>query len=338
MRKILFGVLGCLVAVCAHAAQVANLDYVHKMIQQKWDISIPIKADNPMLAANMKYLLTAVDVANEILNGEKTTDYGNSEFATLHAADTVATIQAVETLVQKVEKYKFTLTTTPDTSSFSFSISAAGEFVVDWGDGTVETITKPDTTNTTYSHNYDTANTYTIGLSGQATAYSSGRCTWSHCDYTSISFSNNTNLHAVSGSLGEIFGILSDGTMANFSRSFYNCNNLISISDNLFKDGNGQITSDNFMSTFWGCRNLMAIPETLLGNDSSIFTRNSSIGYAFEAMFTGCDALTGPSARINGQYLYEIWPDALYNTWGPYCNASGLSDYSTMPSAWKYCD
>ena len=141
MRKILFSVLGCLVAVCAHAAQIVNVDYVHKLIAQKWDVSVPIKADSPMQVANMKYLLTAVDVANEILNGEKTTDYGNTEFATLQVADTVATIQAVDTLVRKEIEYKFFLTTT-STNSFSFSISAAGEFVIDWGDGTVETKTK----------------------------------------------------------------------------------------------------------------------------------------------------------------------------------------------------
>ncbi|MFQ6744868.1 MAG: hypothetical protein ACLRFN_02720, partial [Alphaproteobacteria bacterium] len=112
MRKILFAVIGCFSAICAQAAQIANLDYVHKSIQQKWDITIPIKADSPMQAANMKYLLTAVDVANEILNGEKTTDYGNGEFATLHAADIIATNQAVETLVRKEIEYKFFLTTT----------------------------------------------------------------------------------------------------------------------------------------------------------------------------------------------------------------------------------
>ena len=133
MRKILFGVLGCLVAVCAHAAQIVNVDYVHKLIAQKWDVSVPIKANSPMQVANMKYLLTAVDVANEILNGEKTTDYGNGEFATLQVADTVATIQAVDTLVRKEIEYKFFLTTT-STNSFSFSISAAGEFIVNWGD------------------------------------------------------------------------------------------------------------------------------------------------------------------------------------------------------------
>ncbi|MBQ2844830.1 MAG: hypothetical protein IJE79_02340, partial [Alphaproteobacteria bacterium] len=127
MKKIVSLILGVLCIFGANAAQIANIEYVHKMIEHKWDITVPY---NPALndvktIANMKYLLTAVDVANEILNGEKTTDYGNGEFATLHAADTVATIQAVNTLVRKIDKGpEFTLTTTPDTNSFEFSISA----------------------------------------------------------------------------------------------------------------------------------------------------------------------------------------------------------------------
>ena len=398
MRNILFGVLGCLVAVCAHAAQVANLDYVHKLIQQKWDISIPIKADNPMLAANMKYLLTAVDVANEILNGEKTTDYGNGEFATLHAADTVATNQAVETLVQKVEKYKFTLTTTPDTSSFSFSISAAGKFYVDWGDGTVETISKPDTTNTIYSHSYDTANTYTIGIGGQATAYNTDPYTAaiSFVDGIYLEFDSTWQIASIDGSLGAIFrtlpdatekqprfyqtflgayymegsipsdlfagisgapassmfdstfggcsgltGAIPDGLFGNltgapaesmFNSTFSGCSGLTgAIPDGLFGNLTGAPASYMFSSTFYGCSKLTSIPENLFGNISGTAQYRM-----FYRTFYNCKSLTDPSARINGQYLYEIWPSATSDQVGDmYYNATKLSDYSTMPTVWK---
>ena len=379
MRKILFGVLGCLVAACAHAAQVANLDYVHKLIQQKWDISIPIKADNPMLAANMKYLLTAVDVANEILNGEKTTDYGNGEFATLHAADTVATIQAVETLVKKKVEYEFSITVDlyPKTNSnligpefiteFNFNISASGEFTVDWGDGTVETIVKNNTTETNYSHNYVKADVYTIGLSGQATAYSA--------DTTTIKFhssSVNTVYHkdanaekivSIDGSLGAIFGTLPDGSQPRFSGTFYNAYNMTgSIPENLFAGISGAPSSYMFYSTFYNCsgltgaipdglfagisgapamsmfretfcycRKLTSIPENLFGNISG-----TAKSYMFDSTFSDCTSLTGPSARINGQYLYEIWPNAPSSyDYGPYYGCTGLSDYSTMPAVWR---
>ena len=41
-------------------------------------------------------------------------------------------------------------------------------------------------------------------------------------------------------------------------------------------------------------------------------------------------------ARMNGQYLYEIWPNAMWlQVSGMYYNATGLSDYSSIPSAWK---
>ena len=425
MKKIFFALIGCISALYAHAAQIANIEYVHKMIEHKWDITVPY---NPTLSnvksmANMKYLLTAIDVANEILNGEPTTDYGNGEFATLQAADTTATNTAVETLIKKEQKHEFTLTTTDDTDSFSFSISAAGEFVVDWGDGTVETITKPDTTDTTYTHNYDTADEYTIGLSGQATAYNTNYY------IAAIRFDvvpSPKKIASIDGSLGAIFGTLSsdtnnqprfystfhnasnmtgsipanlfagisgapakgmfystfygcsgltgaipDGLFGNltgapasymFYGTFYNCSGLTSIPSDLFAGISGAPASSMFYGTFYGCSGLtgaipdglfsgisgapaermfyqtfhrcsglISIPENLFGNISG--TAQSGM---FFNTFANCTSLTGPSARINGQYLYEIWPNATSDQVGDmYYGASKLSDYSTMPTVWK---
>ncbi|MBQ7055668.1 MAG: hypothetical protein IJN91_01915 [Alphaproteobacteria bacterium] len=439
MKKLLSVLLGLLCVVAANAAQIANVEYVHKMIEHKWDISVPY---NPNLSdvrkiANMKYLLTAIDVANEILNGEKTTDYGNGEFATTQIADTVATNTAVETLVKKIDKGpEFTLTTTPDTNSFEFSISAAGEFVVDWGDGTVETITKPDTTNTTYSHNYSTADEYTIGLSGQATAYNTSTSTAAISFYvgsnTSAKETNVKKIASIDGSLGAIFGTLSsdtnnqprfyytfsgatnmtgsipanlftgisgapasrmfdstfykcsgltgaipDGLFGNltgapasymFNYTFYKCSGLTgAIPDGLFAGISGAPAEYMFSSTFsgcsgltgaipaglfagisgapayamfdstfYGCSGLTSIPENLFGDISGTL-----YGHELFAMFAGCTSLTGPSARINGQYLYEIWPDALFLNAtgsydiGPYYHCTGLSDYNQIPHQWK---
>ena len=393
MRKIIFALIGCFAVFCAHAAQVVNVDYVHKLIAQKWDISVPIKTNNIMAVANMKYLLTAVDVANEILNGEKTTDYGNGEFATLQVADTVATIQAVDTLIQKSIEYKFFLTTT-STNSFSFSISAAGKFYVDWGDGKRQTITKPDTTNTTYSHNYDTANTYTIGIGGQATAYNTSATTAAISFYVNDSDTQSKKIASIDGSLGAIFGTLSSDTnnqprfnktfsgasnmtgsipanlftgisgapaMAMFTytfsgcsgltsipddlfagifgapatlmfgTTFSGCSGLTSIPDDLFAGISGAPASGMFQSTFSGCSGLTSIPENLFGNISG-----TAQSFMFLETFYNCTSLTGPSARINGQYLYEIWPDTTWSQVGDmYQNATGLSDYSSIPSDWK---
>ena len=315
MRKILFGVLGCLVAVCAHAAQIVNVDYVHKLIAQKWDVSVPIKADSPMQVANMKYLLTAVDVANEILNGEKTTDYGNGEFATLQVADTVATIQAVDTLIQKPIEYKFFITVDMEkvnegcmywgqeedaTSKFGLDFSAAGTFYVDWGDGTTEIIKKTDTETISYFHDYGSKNgVYTVKIGGKATDYG---------DSSVFNFNGRYDLCSnlldgivqIDGSLGAIFGTLSDGTQPIFSGIFDSCHLLSSIPENIFDGITGDLRDEMFFLTF---------AET---------------------------SLTGPSARINGKYLYEIWPDATCNqVGGMYDGQMGLDDWDNIPDVWK---
>ncbi len=317
MRKILFSVLGCLVAVCAHAAQIVNVDYVHKLIAQKWDVSVPIKANSPMQAVNMKYLLTAIDVANEILNGEKTTDYGNGEFATLQVADTVATIQAVDTLIQKTIEYKFFMDIDMDevnygcldlgspedsVSVIGLDFSAAGTFYIDWGDGTTETIKKTDTENISYFHDYGTTSgVFTIKIGGKAIDYSddypvfylNGR--YDRCSRL------EDGLVRIDGSLGAIFGTLADGSQPIFSDIFFATGLRGGIPENLFDGIHGDLVDGMF---------LLAFAES--------------------------GRLTGPSARINGKYLYEIWPDATCDqVGGMYHGLTGLDDWDNIPDLWK---
>ena len=93
-RKILSAVFALFMFVpFAHSAEMVNVEYVHKVLLNRWGIDLPYNPalKNPQVAANMKYLLTVVDIANAYLNGKKTTDYGNGEYATLAAADTIAT-------------------------------------------------------------------------------------------------------------------------------------------------------------------------------------------------------------------------------------------------------
>ena len=416
MRKILFAFFGILLSFCANGAQIANVEYVHLMLKQHYGIEVPY---NPALkdvhaAANMKYLLTAVDIANQMLNGQKITDYGNSEYATTRAADTVA----VDTMVRDyVRDYKFFATTTPDTESFSFSISASGVFFIDWGDGKRESFNKTNTNATTYSHDYATAGEYTIKIGGHRTGGNS------------ISFQNNLNLAKIDGSLGQIFCTIktSTGAINNpsfkgvfqgcanlggtipsdlfsglygqpvpgmFYLLFANCSGLTGeIPLRLFADVSGKPTTNLFQNTFKGCSGLTgeipaglfagihgsavyctfngtfqgcsglggAIPENLFGGISgspgnSMFAHTFSgcrgltsipdnlfgdiSGEAIQWMFTntfyGCSGLTGESAKINGKYLYEIWPDATSGqVGGMYYNAKQLTDYADIPATWK---
>jgi hypothetical protein len=96
-------------------------------------IEIPYNPElkNVKYAANMKYLLVAVDAANRQLNNVRTSDFSNTEFATTAAVDTIITNKAVQELVRPIE-YHFTATTT-EITLFSFKIASAGTFYVDWG-------------------------------------------------------------------------------------------------------------------------------------------------------------------------------------------------------------
>lgn len=114
-----------------------------------------------------------------------------------------------------------------------------------------------------------------------------------------------------------------------FLYTFSDCYGLTKIPENLFSGIVGGAPR-MFESTFNYCTNLTSIPENLF----------SGVTYLAEGMFWGtfafCDSLIGPSARINGQYLYEIWPDATYEQVGGMYNVSiGLDDYDNIPDVWK---
>lgn len=327
MKKLIL-FLFMLIIAPVQSAQIANVEYIHTAIADKWDITIPYNREitNVGVVANMKYLLTAVDVANEILNGEKTTDYGNGEFATMVAADTVATDTAVETLVKKEIEYKFFMTTIPNTDSFDFAILATGEYYVDWGDGKTETIKKSVTDSIVYKHDYDLPGEYTVKLGGQATGgYISMRITFT------IATANNNKISKATGCLGCIFPTLSDGSQPNFASTFYRQDALTEISAELFNGVYGRPGSTMFGNTFAYCTSLKSIPDGLFNGLSGKLNLST-----FGSTFDGCTGLTGPSARINGKYLYEIWPDAKSTQVGSmYCGAEGLDDWDNIPDAWK---
>ena len=280
--------------VPAHSAEIVNVEYVHSLIKKVWNIDVPYYEDSLKYAANMEYVLKAVDKANEILNGTPTTDYGSSEYATLYAADTVATIEAVNRLIEKQDKGPvFFITTTPTTSSFDIMISAAGEYTIDWGDGKTETITKTDTTMTPYSHTYDKAGEYTIALGGKATDYNDAEI-----DITqegseelmmmsaAISFMGNTNIAEISGSLGEIFSTLPDGRQPRFAATFM-MTSITSIPENLFSGVQGAPKDFMFAMTF-GMTPITSIPENLFSG-----IQGAPANGMFYGTFYGCTDLTG---------------------------------------------
>ena len=266
---------------------VVNVKYIHDAILAKWNVSVGYNSalTNKSVAANMKYLLAAIDVANKKIGGSSKV-YSGTSYATSYAVNKRTADNAIKNLIKKPRTFPFTATTSSDTSSFSFNISAAGEFWVDWGDGSdIQVITKSDTTNQTISHTYTTAGAYAVRIGGRATGYASSY----NESGAAISFKNNKNLAKISGSLGEIFPTV-NGRRPIFRSTFYGCINLTgSIPEKLFSGISGAPAVYMFASTFRGSSGLTgAIPSGLFGNISG-----APAAYMFDGTFNGCTGLTG---------------------------------------------
>ena len=350
--KRLLCMLFCLVFVnAAFAGQIVNVEYIHNFIQQRWGVTIPYNAalTNPYVVANMEYLLTAVDVTNAILNEQQITNWGTSEYATKQIADTVATAEAINKLVKPLGvEYPFGVSTT-QTETFEFDISAKGDFVIDWGDGDVQVISKPDTTNTTYDHTYDTESTYLIKIKGTATGYSRDSTT------AAISFNKNTNVSSIFGSVGQVFPTLANGENPKFYYTFADLTNVSggipselssgitgapsknmfygtfygstgfngTISGSLFSGLNGAPTEGVFYRTFEKCTGLTgAIPSNLFAGIYGPPARDM-----FHATFSGCSGLTEIQGALFGG-IFGAPAQRMYNA--TFSGCSGLT--GTIPN------
>ena len=335
-------------ATTVSTSPAVNVKYIHGSIKNLWGIDIPyspeLKSDR--YAVNMRYLLGMVDIANARLGAVKTS-YGTGEYATAGAVSKNTADKAIRTLIQKPIEFPFVATTTADTTTFSFNISAKGTFYVDWGDGgDVDKYVKTSASKQTISHTYTTAGAYTVRLGGRAKGYMSSYDEAS----AAISFKDNRNLAKISGSLGEIFPTVSGrrpvfhstfygctnltGTIPEklfsgisgapvynmFQRTFYNCSGLTgSIPSGLFSGISGAPASSMFNGTFEGCSGLSGnIPSGLFGDISG-----APVEYMFTNTFRGCSGLqgnipTGLFGNISGA-------PATYMFWNTFSGCSGLS-------------
>ena len=271
---------------------VVNVKYIHDAILAKWNVSVGYNSalTNKSVAANMKYLLAAVDVANKKIGGSSKV-YSGTSYATSYAVNKRTADNAIKNLIKKPRTFPFTATTSSDTSSFSFKISAEGEFWVDWGDGSdVQVITKSDTNAQNISHTYTTAAAYTIRMGGRATKYYNGNST------AAISFLGNTSLASVSGSLGKIFPTLSSTSQPRFYRTFYGCTNLTSVPETLLSGVYGAPIRNMFTEMFYNCTALTEIPAKLFST-----IRGAPAMGLFNGTFYGCTGLTSiPDGLFSG--------------------------------------
>lgn len=272
----------------ANAAEIASVRYIHELLEHNYGVYVPVNdtlTDEDLdVPANMLYLLTVVDIANEFISGVRTT-YSSSVYATEDAADTVATIQAYDTLLKEVEvlDYEYPFEMTVSGGSLSFTISAQGEFYIDWGDGTQETITKPDTTNTTYSHSFTGYETYSVRLGGLATDYNDDITT------AAISFYGDSSISTIQGNLSRIFPTLENGENPRFYQTFAEMSVTGAIPANLFIDLVGAPVENMFYRTFYGSNGFRgAIPESLFGTMTGAPAKAM-----FYETFRGLSQLTG---------------------------------------------
>ena len=266
------------------------------------------------------------DENGRILDNVFTTDFG----------DDGAEIAAYAKFVPNVTPtFTVTVKTTEANTAFSFKLAATGTFYVDWGDGSaMETITRTNTTQTTYSHTFATAGTYTVGFAGRATGYvtqptlSDSACTsnagTSACGNSIPAFTlqgMGKYIYGMSGSIGSIFPTLASGAQPGFRFAFSSIQ-ATSIPENLFSGITGTPTACMFNDTFYGAK-ITSIPENLFhgitGTAPGLFsgtfwgTKITSIPaglfstitgtlqpYMFEATFIDTTAVTSVPAGLFG--------------------------------------
>ena len=287
IKKLLTIVFGVFFTFCAQAAQMVNVEYIHNLIANRIGVEVPYnpKLHSPKQVANMEYLLTAVDVANEVLNGQSVSAYGAGEYATKQIADIDVAEFAVNELV--IDE-PFAITTTDTAESFAFILGAAGTFTVDWGDGTVETIERTDTKFIEYRHSYNAPGKYVVRLGGKATEYAymdvdpiinmlqglivdgdmSGLETLViPSDGITISFVTASDRIAhIEGSLGSVFPTLENGDNPSFLLTFAGAVNWDGIvPERLFGRIYGQPSPLMFTGTF-AYSGLKSVPEKLFAS------------------------------------------------------------------------
>lgn len=325
MKKLIMAVF-CAFAVFAAGAeqvmpnrQIANVQMLRNALRLRHDIRLGGMSAQDMqyLPINMKYLLTAVDLANEEINGYPATDFANSEYATRQAVNADTVVTAMEDLVGKV--WPFAVTTVPDTNYFNFEISATGMFCVDWGDGTEEECWYHDTLDTQgYYHAYAQPGEYKIRLRGRATGYTAQDMALDKP--ATITFWWNNSLAKIDGNLAHIFPTLEDGTNPLFFFTFAFCDNLTGeIPENLFKGHTGSPSTAMFMGLFYGDHRLTGeIPENMFATFSG-----RTNWAAFAKVFAECSGLTG---EIPENLFASIDSEpGNYTFMGTFLNCSGLT-------------
>lgn len=297
---------------------VANVDYVHRAINQKWGIGYqPVAAAAPY-AVNMEYLLGAIDAANEILNGKAITNYANTEYATKYAANTVVVDYAVANMVRDEGFY-----VEYNGDEAAMIISAAGNFVIDWGDDAPESCQRNITKNvgaTEYTCEYGTSGIHKVRLSGTATGYSTGTGDGDAAfSLYKIDSGIRKSVVNISGCLGCVFPTIGDGDTTSNQPMFHSAfrgltsmtTDIASLHD-LFNGVHGAPRQRMFSHLFYQSAVSGVIPTMFAG------ITGAPVEDMFYRTFSDCKNITGIGgalfAGISGKPQTRMFAEVFYKS------------------------
>ena len=249
---------------------------------------------------------------------------------------------------QMVPTWRLEIETTGASQAYSFNIASGSniDLKVDWGDGTVETIT----TTGIKSHTYADAGTYYMHIRGSGTGLSIRQDSTS--DYANaqkvkstsairgiqgiVNFRDTFRNTAITSIPADLFRYNTLVSTSGFSFTFFGCSGLTgSIPDDLFRY-NTLVSTYGFYYTFYGCSGLTgSIPADLFRYNTLVSTGG------FFATFRNCFGLTGSIPADLFRYNTLVSTLGFSATFrscsGLEVAPDGLFKYNTAADSWQGC-
>jgi len=237
-----------------------------------------------------------------------------------------ATLSENTVYIAQWEQSKFQLTidiNLDEGDIFTFQMTAAGQYFIDWGDGNIEYIDRTNnTTQTTYSHTYTfKKHNFKASFGGTTTGYYQKTSEVAAINFGNLSFQNNVvtpmpadKIVGITGSIGSLFPTISSSQQPTFNYTFLGAQ-FNSIPADLFSGITGGRTL-MFNYTF-AASALQTIPEHLFDN-------MTADKYMYEGTFLGCSNLTSiPENLFIGATNNKIDHGTFRDTFGAYFDAYG---------------
>ncbi len=258
--------------------------------------------------------LTVTVVAND---GDE-----REEVVALSAGDGAENVAEAQLTITQTGNTAMILTYTITSANTSTRLPIYGtvDCTVDWGDGTVETITSNRP-----SHTYAIAGDYDVSINGTVTAlYSNGISSsisplpltavkqWGKTGLTDMSygFYYCSNLTSLPDEVGNPFA-----EVTSFNYAFYYCSSLTTIPEGTFE---GCSKATGFQQTFRGCSALKSIPTNMF-KDCVNVTSFQSVFYQCTALeeinpgtFTNCSSATNLSYIAYGCTALKTIPSDMF--------------------------